>query len=372
VAGNLVVWVELFVTRGGYDFGVFVAAARALQSGAHDIYSSVALAHGYAAFSGRPEAVGALPAYLNAPLAALLLVPLADLPPLAAQALFAALSLGAIAGGCWILVARLRAPRLPVLLAACSVPAAIGVGLGQWDGLLLLALTAAFWQLDRRPFLAGLLLAVLLLKPQTVWLVPFVLLVTGRWRALGGFVAGAAVWVGSDLALLGSDWLAWPRAMLEGGTAQMSGAGTQEVSLSSIVASAAGPGAGYGLALAAAAGLVLGAVAVRSRLTDPLAIASAVCASLLLAPHVTQGDMLLLTPAIALVGRRRPGVAVGLAAILSVAFVPADWIRAVMPSGGPLAARPVLYVAAAVPLAATFVVAVLPTLRAPPATAARG
>lgn len=56
--------------------------------------------------------------------------------------------------------------------------------------------------LERRPFTAGLLLGCLVYKPQFALVIPFVLLVTGNWRA----ILGAAV---SSLALIGITLLIW-------------------------------------------------------------------------------------------------------------------------------------------------------------------
>src|SRR5450756_51567 len=78
------------------------------------------------------------------------------------------------------------------LLLALAFPA-VFVNLGQaHNGFLTAALIgAALCQLDRRPWLAGILIGCLTYKPQFGLLIPLVLMVSGRWRVF----AAAAVTV---------------------------------------------------------------------------------------------------------------------------------------------------------------------------------
>jgi len=71
--------------------------------------------------------------------------------------------------------------------------------------------------LPRRPFLAGLVLSTLCLKPQFVPLIPVALLAGRHWRAMVGGLAGGLVWVVASLVLIGPRvWLDWI-AFAEGG-----------------------------------------------------------------------------------------------------------------------------------------------------------
>jgi alpha-1,2-mannosyltransferase len=80
------------------------------------------------------------------------------------------------------------------LLLALAFPAAF-INLGQaHNGFLTAALIGGvLCQLDRRPWLAGVLLGCLAFKPQFGLLIPLVLIATGRWRVFAGAAATVAV-----------------------------------------------------------------------------------------------------------------------------------------------------------------------------------
>jgi Glycosyltransferase family 87 len=59
--------------------------------------------------------------------------------------------------------------------------------------------------LDRRPFVAGLCLAGLVIKPQLAVLVPVALVAGGYWRALAGAIFGVLLALGAAWLILGSD-----------------------------------------------------------------------------------------------------------------------------------------------------------------------
>ena len=284
-------------TQAPVDYRTFYVAARALAAGS-PLYGG---------------AVG----FLNPPLAALVLVPLARLPLHASAAIFLALSMLAMGIGIWLLIARLHCPPWVSVLAALSLPAAGTLGKGQWDGLLFLALVGALVLLERRPALAGLLLSVLVIKVQAVLLVPVVLIALGRWRTLLGMGVGAVIFAGSTVAILGAHWMDWPRAVLQIGSAQE----TWSIGLPSVPAYVWGSGAGLLASATAGVAAVIGIFVVRRRLRDDpaLAVAAAVCLSLLLGPHSIFYDLLLVAPALALAGRRLPLVSAAAAAALSLA-----------------------------------------------------
>ncbi|MBW3618195.1 MAG: DUF2029 domain-containing protein [Proteobacteria bacterium] len=120
------------------------------------------------------------PAYL------LLVAPLGLLPFTAAAAAW----VGAT-GAAYLAAVRAILPRAPVVALAAAAPAAFfNVYVGQ-NGLLTAALFGgALVLLDRRPIAAGLLIAALAYKPHFGLLIPFLLLLTGRWRVFASATAG--------------------------------------------------------------------------------------------------------------------------------------------------------------------------------------
>lgn len=119
---------------------------------------------------------------------------------------------GAILIGCLLLTWRLVALRprltrwsaLAGMLAIASVPYALL--LGQVLILELAAVAVAWWLLSKeRDVLAGIVLVALVFKPQIAILLPVVLLVTGRWRAVAAWLAGSSVVVTIALITTGLD-----------------------------------------------------------------------------------------------------------------------------------------------------------------------
>lgn len=302
---------------GTIDFVAFADASRLLIQGSRCLYCSVPQQAVESAYLGVPRPL--FVAFVNPPIAAAVLVPLAELPRTVGLGLFLALSTLAMGASGWLLVARLRCPLWPTLLALLSLPAVVTLYKGQWDGLLLLALVAALMLLERRPVLAGLLLSALAIKVQSVWLVPVVLVALGRWRVLAGMAVGAAVLIGSDIAMLGPHWLDWPRAMVQVTSAEA----TWFIGLASIPAYLWGSGADFlasGVLAVAAVAAIFG-LRGRLRSDPPLALAAAVCVSLLLGPHSLPYDLLLVAPALALAGRRLPLTSAAAALVLSLAYL---------------------------------------------------
>jgi hypothetical protein len=112
-------------------------------------------------------------------------------------------------GGAYLAVARKLASG-SVWLAAAFAPAAVNGIIGQ-NGLLTAALViGAAISLDKRPFLAGLLVGCLVIKPHLALLFPLAFVVDGRWRAMTGAAISA---IGlSLLAMLCFGWESY-RAM---------------------------------------------------------------------------------------------------------------------------------------------------------------
>jgi hypothetical protein len=100
-----------------------------------------------------------------------------------------------------------------VLLAALASPAAFFCLItGQSAFLTAAILSAVFYLLDRRPFLAGLLIATLTLKPHIGLLFPLALAASGRWRVFGAAALGTIAIALTSAALFGTEsWIAFIR-----------------------------------------------------------------------------------------------------------------------------------------------------------------
>ena len=170
----------------GYDFSqVWLAGREALEGRAAQAYdleahlAAQATAFGPAAerFAWHYPPVFLLPAAL-----------LGLLPYAAAFPVWMLFSLCLFA-----LALRSATGRVEGVLIACAHPLVLcNLTYGQ-NGLLTASLlTLGALHLDRRPILAGLLLACIAYKPQLAALAPALLLLTGRWRALAACLAGLA------------------------------------------------------------------------------------------------------------------------------------------------------------------------------------
>jgi arabinofuranan 3-O-arabinosyltransferase len=148
--------------------------------------------------------------------------------PLAVLDYVPALFLWLLAGWvCFYLALRALRPNRGVLLLALATPAvflsAVGGQNGTW--------TAAFLGgglslLERRPVIAGILLGLLIQKPQLGLLVPVALLAGGQFRAFSAAAITTAALVLASILLFGSEiWTAYfhnatvlREAVLEAGT----------------------------------------------------------------------------------------------------------------------------------------------------------
>lgn len=309
------------VTTGASDWIPLAAASRLVLAGhGSSLYVLPSIVHAEGALLGDPGYSTVQQPFLDPPVAALVVAPLAVLPPSLGEGLWAALSLLAL-GGAALLLIHLGAPRLTSALACFSVAAGFGLLIGQWDALFLAALVASLATLERRPLVAGLLLSVLLLKPQTCWLAVPVLLLSARWRALAGFAIGATAGAGLSVLAAGPGCLG---SLL---TSTLSVAHTQLVWTTGLPGLLAFYGAPPSTELPATLGglAVLLPIALRERDRIsrhlPAAIALSVVASVLLSPHAFTPDLTLAAPAIALGARRLPRAGVAVALALSVPFL---------------------------------------------------
>ena len=171
-----------------------------------------------------------------------------------------------------------------------------------------LLLGAGLLALERRPFVAGLLLGCLVYKPQFALVLPLLLLVTGNWRA----IAGAAIASLGLIALSYGIW-GWPvwqafidslpltrRVVIEAGT-------TGWEKIMSPFSAIRGVGGGIGLAYsvqAIASAIAIGTSLWVARFGRPDLRNAAVTATVLIAtPYVLDYDFVVLLAGIAFVWR---------------------------------------------------------------------
>lgn len=146
------------------------------------------------------------------PFVAAAYAPLTLLPYRISYLLHTLLMAGAVAASIWIAGTRIpilrRYGALSMVLALLFYPLYRAITGGQNTALTLFLLVVS-WRLvtDRHDFYAGLVLALLLFKPQ--YAVPMMLLylVAGRWRVLVGSLVGAGVLYAAGASVVGPKWL---------------------------------------------------------------------------------------------------------------------------------------------------------------------
>ncbi|TME45292.1 MAG: DUF2029 domain-containing protein [Chloroflexi bacterium] len=261
--------------------------------------------------------------YVSPPLSAWIFQPLAGVglnQGAGIAALISLTCLGVVALWAWrLLIGLLDRWRALLLFGLVILYVGAESAIVQWDYVLLALAVGALTLLHRgRKLEAGLLLGLMLMKPQDVWLVPVLLLAARQWRMLLGFACGGLVYVVSGLLIVGSAQMAqW----LPYATHVHLKDAWQSLGIPSVIATVVG--IGWGEAAAAALGMAVGVLAWRhrSRLRDPVAVISiGLIASLVFAPHVLWEDVILCAPGLLLYGVRRFWPAVGLAAGLNAGF----------------------------------------------------
>jgi hypothetical protein len=143
--------------------------------------------------------------YLSPPGVAWIVAPLTFLPYWVAFWVWAAVSFGAFAGAMiWSSVSTGITRWIGVVGALSAWWVLHAVGVGQVVPLVAAGVVVA-WRLlrDRKDVAAGLVLSVILLKPNIAFLAPVALLVAGRYRAFASWAAAGAVLALIALATLG-------------------------------------------------------------------------------------------------------------------------------------------------------------------------
>ena len=147
--------------------------------------------------------------YATPPVYAWLVLPLTLLSPAAAVYVWLALLGVALTAAWWIAAPEGGRTRWLWLLGALAwYPVLYSLEFVQ-PALLVLLIAAASWKLAdlRKPYLAGAVLGLSVIKPQLVLLIPLVLLAAGRWRVVLPWALIGAALALLSLISLGADGL---------------------------------------------------------------------------------------------------------------------------------------------------------------------
>ncbi|GIL02576.1 MAG: hypothetical protein BroJett030_24750 [Alphaproteobacteria bacterium] len=197
-------------------------------------------------------------------------------------------------------------------LALLAMPTlAVGLLCGQVSALLAVAFVAIYRWLDRRPLAAGLMIALLTVKPQIGLLIPLFLILTGRWRVFAAAAAGTLALVGLSLAVHGVEvWQTW----LMRGIATQSTTLTQSnvivmglmptVFVDMILIGAGRPAAIGAQAVVSASAVALMWLTVRATGDRFLQFAALVAAGFLVTPYLMAYDTLVLGWVMMMLARR--------------------------------------------------------------------
>lgn len=177
----------------------FRAAEMAAEGRAADAYDAEAFRDGLG-----EQHRGML--WLNPPHALLLVAPLDDASYAAAKITLLALTLLSL-----LLIARLsKAPWWMAAALAVSPAAFASLLVMQTGALVALGLVAAFLLATSRPLIAGLILALLTMKPQYGLMAPVLLAALGCWRAIGAAAIFTALLTALSVAAFGvAPWTAF-------------------------------------------------------------------------------------------------------------------------------------------------------------------
>jgi Glycosyltransferase family 87 len=309
------------------DWIAFAVASRLVHAGAGAaLYTQSAQVSMQATVVG--GTVGLRP-YGNPPLFAFLVQPIGILPLRLSTGIWVGLLTVCLSIGVALFAGLLprawgRRRRAGVAMTSVAlIPSVDALAFGQLTPLVMPFLALSLRLIDRRrdSVLAGLLLAVLAVKPQFIWLVPVVLIMLRARRTLLAFSAGCVVWVASTVALVGIDGTGrWIRDFVPGNFVGQTPGGA---GLPSILASL-GVGSGVAVALA----IPFAALAMwlmwlgrdTWRRSPAVAVALAVSLSALCSPHAFDHDIALVGASLVLLARERTGWATGFALLMDVAF----------------------------------------------------
>ena len=218
-AHAIAVWIYLFRAMPLHEDVrmTYVASEAGLRFGWAAMYDQSTLRMLSSAFPPDQQRIDALYAYLHPPLVAWLFAPLTLFSEPAAYLLWTAISLVGLVFAWHLAAPYSGVAKVALLLVALGLwPVLASFYYGQPNMLVIACVAASWWLVKRdRQFVAGLVLAVATsLKPQIIWMLPLVLLVSGRIRAVTGWVIGCAVLGVLTALALGTDGLtSWWHAL---------------------------------------------------------------------------------------------------------------------------------------------------------------
>jgi len=209
-------------------------------------------------------------------------------------------------------LAAMRAilPRRETILIAAAFPAVfINIGHGQNGFLTAALLGGALCFLDRRPYLAGILIGLLTYKPQFGVLIPIALVAGKRWRAIGAAAITTACLLTLSLVTLGDGvWHAFAESTSFTRTIVLEQGDTGWEKIQSIFSAVRMWGGGVQLAYAVQVALAIALAASlawlwQSDAAFELKAAALSLASLLATPYVLDYDLVVAGVAIAYFAR---------------------------------------------------------------------
>jgi Glycosyltransferase family 87 len=209
-------------------------------------------------------------------------------------------------------LAAIRAilPRAETLLIATAFPAVfVNAGHGQNGFLTAALLGGALQLLDRRPWIAGVLIGLLAYKPQFGVLIPIALLASQRWHTIAAAIATIAALVTISFAGLGAGvWHAFIDSMTFTQTIVLEQGATGWEKIQSIFSAARNWGADIKTAYAIQTALAVTLASTlawlwHSDAAFELKASALATASLLATPYVLDYDLVVLAVAIAFLAR---------------------------------------------------------------------
>jgi len=212
--------------------------------------------------------------------------------------------------GAYLAAVRAILPRPETLLLASAFPAVfINIGHGQNAFLTAALLGGALCLLDRRPWLAGLLIGLLAYKPQFGVLIPLALLASQRWSSIAAAAATIVALIALSFATLGGEvWHAFRDSMnfTQSIVLELGGTGWEKIQSAFSAARNFGAPVHTAYAIQIALGLTLAATIAwlwRSDAAFALKASALATASLLATPYVLDYDLVVLALAIAFFAR---------------------------------------------------------------------
>jgi hypothetical protein len=328
VLAHLAGWGYTWRRLGYSDFGQYFLWSRiGLDAGWNHLYDLTIQRQEWQALGGAASIVWW--PIIEPPAIAWLVAPLALLPLPIAFAAWMTLILAAFA-----LMTRLVAPGTGlvrwtyVAAALAAYPVMFALLLGQSVILVAASVAASWWLLRRgRELEAGLVLVLILLKPNIALLVPVGLLVAGYRRAFLVWLSGAAVLFIATVLSLGTDGLSAYLARLPDALAVARDWAPANLSFSQLIG---GTLPARALELALALG-VLRIIRVQRQRGPDLVVATGLLGSMLLTPYVHIPDLtvVLLAAAIFLhtnpTPRQRRLLAVLYVALVAILWTPDPW-----------------------------------------------